>query len=252
MGKMRSGWDFLPEHGFHGSANKGMTHVGGYTRSKPKFAKGGGVKGPTDAKTGKSIPAAKIPTPTVGEKGPDLKVGFPGNHLAFAKGGHFKREDAEPHENQEGYTHREPEQGEHLEARRGGKIRKAKGGPVHNHFKSSHRIESKPIGLNHPNAGHPYKHHAPPHKNEGHKSYFAGGGIARPTGMPRAPVIGMKKVRHSPAMVGGKGMGRPQPGVPGLPAGGTPSMGQQPMKPRGMGGGMGSMVGTPMKKGGKC
>lgn len=209
MGKMRSGWDFLPENGFHGSSEKGMQQVSAYSRSKPKFAKGGNVKAPTTAKTGKSFPAAQVPTPTVGAKGPDLNVKFPGNHLSFAKGGKigsYKHEDAEPNESQSGYTHKEPEQGEHLEARRGGRIHKA------------------------------------------------GGGIARPTGMPRAPVIGMKRVRHAPSMPGG-GMGRPQPGIPGAGAQGTPAFGQQPMKPRGMASGLGSMGGMKMggmKKGGKC
>lgn len=254
MGKMRSGWDFLPEHGFHGSSNKGMTQVSGYSRAKPKFAKGGKVGGPTDSKTGKSFPAAKIPTPQVGKKGPDLNIKAPGNHLAFAKGGKvggFKSEDSEPHESQAGYTHNEPEQGEHLEAARGGAIRRAKGGPVHNHFRSGHKIESHPIGLHHPHNGHPDKHHAPPHKAEGHKLYKAGGGIARPTGMPRAPVLGMKRVRHSPSMPGG-GMGRPQPGIPGMGSQGTPAFGQQPMKPRGMAGGIGSMGGPGLKTGGRA
>jgi len=204
MGKMRSGWDFLPEHGFHGSSNQGVTHVGSYSRAKPKFAKGGKVGGPTDSKTGKSFPAAKIPTPQVGKGGPDLNVRAAGNHLTYARGGKvgFKHEDSEPDESQKGYTHNEPEQGEHLEARKGGPIRKA------------------------------------------------GGGIARPTGMPRAPVLGMKRVRHSPSMPGG-GMGRPQPGIPGMGAQGTPAFGQQPMKPRGMAGGIGTMGGG-LKKGGRC
>jgi hypothetical protein len=255
MGKMKSGWDFLPEHGFHGSAAKGMTHVSGYSRSKPKFAKGGAVKGPTDAKTGKGFAAAKIPTPQVGKKGPDLNIKAAGNHLAFAKGGAVS-EDSEPNESQAGFSHGDPETHQHLEARRGGRIHKAKGGPVHNHFRQGHKIESHPdgFGVHHPKAGHPYKHHAPPHKKEGHKAYFAGGGIARPTGMPRAPVLGMKRIRHAPGMPGsGKSMGRPAPGIPGMPQQGTAAMGQQPMKPRGMGGSMGTMVGRPMlSKGGRC
>jgi hypothetical protein len=253
MGKMRSGWDFLPEHGFHGSVSKGTTHVSGYSRHKPKFSKGGEVKPP-----GRSFPAAKIPTPTVGAKGPDLNIKAAGNHLAYAKGG-FISEDSEPHESQTGYSHSDHEAHEHMEARRGGKIHKAKGGPVHNHFKPGHRIESHPhgMGIHHPQHGHKSgahgkDHHlAPPHGKHGHK-HFAVGGIARPTGMPRAPVLGMKRIRHAPGMTGGKSMGRPQPGIPGLPQAGTAAMGQQPMKPRGMGGQMGSMVGTPMKKGGKC
>lgn len=261
MGKMRSGWDFLPEHGFKGSVAKGMTHVSGYSRKTAKFAKGGKVKGPTDAKTGESFPAARVPTPTVGAKGPDLNVKFPGNHLAFKKGGKVS-----------GYREMPEKQNKELFAK-GGKVhndhdeddeRYAKGGPVHSHFMEGHKLHAHPngIGVHHPMRGHTSgahskggrSHIAPPHEKAGHKR-FAGGGIARPTGMPRAPVIGMKRVRHAPGMIGAGGMGRPQPGIPGLSQPGTSSFGQQPMKPRGMGSGLGSVAGrglTPMKKGGAC
>lgn len=270
---MKMGWSFHPEHGFSKSCG-GDVHVKGYMRGGPvRKAEGGTVK-----PHGKAFPPAKVPTPTVGTKGPDLDVKFPGNHLAFAKGGHlskkfreeeghphkmhkaegghFESEDSEPHESQAGYSHKEGEEGEHLEARRGGKImKKAEGGPVHNHFLSGHKLASMPIGIKHPKHGHKaVKQYSPAtHESLGYQK-FAAGGMARPTGMPRAPVIGMKRQRHAPSMPGGggQGMGRPQPGIPGMPQGGTSSFGQQPMKPRGIPSAMGTMGGMAggMKKGG--
>jgi hypothetical protein len=250
-GKMKMGWSFDKEHGFSKSCGGGV-QVKGYMRGGPvRKAEGGTVK-----PTGKSFPAAPKQSPTVGAKGPDLDVKFPGNHLAFAKGGHFESENSEPHESQEGYSHKEPEQGEPLEARKGGKImRKAEGGPVHNHFLSSHKLASMPVGLHQPALGHKvHPHHkVKTHEKVGYQK-FAAGGMARPTGMPRAPVIGMKRQRHAPSMPGGggQGMGRPQPGIPGMPQGGTASFGQQPMKPRGIPSAMGTMGGMAggMKKGG--
>lgn len=130
---IKQGWSFGKEHGFTGSA--GQTMVKGYAR-------GGGVKG---AEAGK------------GKLGPDLNVKFPGNHLAYKKGGFVNAKETD------------------MDAKRGGPIHKAKGG------------------------------------------------MARPPGMPRAPVLGMKRTRHPPGMPGGMGNSMPQ--VPGLPAAGAAPMG---------------------------
>lgn len=118
MGKgMKSGWNFGAEHGFSGSAGKTM--VKGYARG-----------GPVKNETGKA-----------GKLGPDLDVKFPGNHLAYKKGGPVK---------------------------------------------------------------------------------LARGGMGRAMGMPKAPVIGMKRMRHPQGMPGAAGA---PPTVPGLPAAGTAPMG---------------------------
>lgn len=73
----------------------------------------------------------------------------------------------------------------------------------------------------------------------------AKGGMTRPMGMPKAPVVGMKRMRHPPGMAGGKG-GGPKPMMPSAP--GMPAMGSAPM-------GVPGKPGSPprvMAKGGKA
>lgn len=54
----------------------------------------------------------------------------------------------------------------------------------------------------------------------------AAGGMTRPMGMPKAPVVGMKRMRHPPGMAGaGAGPKPMMPSVPGLPAAGSAPMG---------------------------
>lgn len=53
----------------------------------------------------------------------------------------------------------------------------------------------------------------------------AAGGMTRPMGMPKAPVVGMKRMRHPP-MMAGAGAG-PKPMMPAAP--GMPAMGSAPM-----------------------
>lgn len=215
-----------------------------------KFAHGGKVKG-----------GATIEKPSAG------------GMLPYKKGGKvgFKPEDQEEHENQTGFQHNDVEKPyEHYEAKRGGRIhRKAHGGHVHDktrhhghvkapqrgpikskahrshamggeatvehsHFLPEHDIVSEPIGIHHDKHGHDdHKHHAPPHKTHGHKKY-AMGGPTRPPGMPRSPMLGMKRMRHGPNQ-------RQMPGIPGMAPVATGSLG--------MGQGTAPKV---MKKGGKA
>lgn len=136
---VKSGWDFEEKHGFSGSAGKTM--VKGYAR--------GGAVTSTPVKTGYQQSEG------AGKKGPDLDVKFPGNHLAYKKGGMVMKGDA-------------------------------KGGPIKR----------------------------------------AAGGLSRPMGMPKAPVIGMKRTRHPAGMAGaGAGPKPMMPSVPGLPAAGSAPMG---------------------------
>lgn len=194
---IKQGWDFEASHGFTASA--GQTIVKGYARGGKVakddcFAKGGKI-GPVKKgalhkelgiKQGEKIPASRLAAAKKssnplerkratfaqnakkwahkakggrieqaeagkGKGGPDLKVGFPGNHLAYKKGGMVEKE--------------------------------CDGGPINR----------------------------------------AKGGMSRPMGMPRAPVIGMKRMRHPGGMPGG--MNKPMPSVPGMPAAGTAPMG---------------------------
>lgn len=131
---IKSGWGFEAKHGFTGSAGKTM--VKGYAR--------GGAVGKGAIKTS-AVNANFQQSDGAGKKGPDLDVKFPGNHLAYKKGG-----------------------------------------PVMERAK---------------------------------------GGMTRPMGMPKAPVVGMKRMRHPPAMPGG-GAG-PKPMMPSAP--GMPAMGSSPM-----------------------
>lgn len=154
---IKSGWGFEAKHGFTGSAGKTM--VKGYAR--------GGAVGKGAIKTS-SVNANIQQSDGAGKKGPDLDVKFPGNHLAYQKGGKVDQ-------------------------------------PIMNRAK---------------------------------------GGMTRPMGMPKAPVVGMKRMRHPPAMAGGKG-GGPKPMMPAAP--GMPAMGSAPM-------GVPGKPGSPprvMAKGGK-
>lgn len=270
MGKMHTGWPFLAEHGFHGSAGK--TAVKGYMRGGHVKKAVGAVKAPQKGPVhGSAPPAANVhrsvgkttphpyakggpahadgiaPRPSSGkvQGGPSVRTPSAGGNLRFAKGGKFKPEDQEKHESQTGFAHHDVEKpGKHYEAKRGGHLHKAKGGPVSgrngggfahpesSHFLPEHRIVSTPIGLSHPKHGHAAKHHATPHKPHGHKE-FAKGGSTRPMGMPRAPMIGMKRVRHGPGQ-------KQMPGIPGMPPVGT--------SPLGLGAGTAPRV---MKRGGR-
>lgn len=104
--------------------------------------------------------------------------------------------------------------------------------PEHNHFLSSHKIESHHKGIHHHGHGFSKRHHAPPHESLEHRKYADGGSI-RPMGMPRAPMLGMKRVRHGPGQ-------RQMPGLPGMAPVGT--------SPLGMGAGTAPRV---MKRGGR-
>lgn len=155
---IKSGWGFEAKHGFTGSAGKTM--VKGYAR--------GGAVTTSTVKTGYQQSEG------AGKGGPDLDVKFPGNHLAYKKGGMVEKD--------------------------------CDGGKVMARAK---------------------------------------GGMTRPMGMPKAPVVGMKRMRHPPGMAGAGG-GGPKPMMPSAP--GMPAMGSAPM-------GVPGKPGSPprvMAKGGKA
>lgn len=265
MGKMRNCWSFGKEHGFSGSA--GEQHVAGYKRGGS--VKGGGhgttPRGPMKHIKQHGPEKGSAPKAANPHKAP-MRSTTPHK---YAKGGNFKQENSEPNESQKGFEHKDKETHEEYEAKKGGRIHhKAHGGhvhdkthqhghikapqkgphkskaymshkhggsatPEHNHFLPEHDIVSEPIGLNHPEHGHDKRHHAPPHKTHGHKKY-AMGGPTRPPGMPRSPMLGMKRMRHGPGQ-------RQMPGIPGMAPVATGSLG--------MGQGTAPKV---MKKGGKA
>ena len=257
MGKMRTGWAFTAEHGFHGSAGK--QHVAGYMRGGSVKGGGHGTTPRGPMKGVKQHGPHKGSAPTAHLPPAPSKKPSTGKQHKFAKGGNFKSEDKEPNESQKGFSHEDKEEHEHLEAARGGFIKKAHGGhikapqhgpkrstahmshkhggsatPEHSHFGSSHRLASHGPGVHHSKLGHDdHKHHAPPHKTEGFKKY-AMGGPTRPPGMPRSPMLGMKRMRHGPGQ-------RQMPGIPGMAPVATGSLG--------MGQGTAPKI---MKKGGKA
>lgn len=222
------------------------------TGGEHKFAHGGKVKGgPTHVHP---VPKGEMLAYKKGGLRAEKEDRLPNEHQAG-----FKPEDYEEHEKETGFTHDDPEVGDHYEAARGGLIghKKARGGHIkapqhgpvrskahmshkdhteatveHSHFLSSHKLASHK-GLKHDKHGHDdHAHHAPPHGTHGFKKYAAGG-PTRPPGMPRAPMLGMKRMRHGPGE-------RQMPGIPGMAPVATGSLG--------MGQGTAPRV---MKKGGK-
>lgn len=98
---------------------------------------------------------------------------------------------------------------------RGGVVKKAKGGPV-----QGERGKLGPdLNVKFPGNHLAYKAGGKVQGDaRGGSVKLAKGGMPRPPGMPRAPVVGMKRTRHAPGM-------KSMPGVPGLPAGGAGPMG---------------------------
>lgn len=159
---------------------------------------------------------------------PEHKGKFTARHIGVEKGLHSKSKVVREEANFARMAKR------HFEP-----LKKAKGGPVagfngkgsshpeHNHYRHGHKIESHPdgIGSEPHDIGHGYadKHHSPPHGKHGHKAFakggkYADGGPTRPPGMPRSPMLGMKRMRHGPNQ-------RQMPGIPGMAPVAAPSLG---------------------------
>lgn len=180
---IKQGWDFEASHGFSGSAGK--TIVQGYARggtvSKPMnlHLKKGALHKDLGVPQGQKIPASKLASAKNSSSPLERKRA---NFAINAKKWQHKAEGGTVQSDERGKLGPDLNvkfPGNHLAYQQGGKVQgDAKGGKV----------------------------------------CLARGGMPRPPGMPRAPVVGMKRTRHAP---GGKSM----PGVPGLPSGGAGPMG---------------------------
>lgn len=215
---IKSGWDFESSHGFSGSAGKTM--VKGYAR-------GGKVGAPICKAKGGAIKTESVRTnfqqsEGAGKGGPDLNVKFAGNHLAYRKGGMvMKKADGGPIVPKQSLT--------------AGVVRTAINRGVNGESFDRARVRvgdkrAKSVqGAQ--DAGKPINMGAPGDADDanfkkGGPIKRAAGGMTRPMGMPKAPVVGMKRMRHPPGMAGaGAGPKPMMPSVPGLPAAGSAPMG---------------------------
>lgn len=117
---------------------------------------------------------------------------------------------------------------------RGGKVGdpmcKAKGGAIKTSAVKTNFQQSEGAGKGGPDLNVKFAGNHLAYKKGGHVDEpiinRAKGGMTRPMGMPKAPVVGMKRMRHPPGMAGaGAGPKPMMPSVPGLPAAGSAPMG---------------------------
>ena len=186
---IKSGWAFEASNGFSGSAGK--THVQGYARGgKIGPIKKGALHKEMGIPQGQKIGKARLEEAKHSSSPTERKrANFALNmHKKYAEGGQVKTTPVKT-----GYQQSEGA---------------GKGGPDLNVKFAGNHLAYKKGGAVDPMCK-------------------AKGGMTRPMGMPKAPVVGMKRMRHPPGMMGG-GAGGPKPmmpSVPGLPAAGSYPMG---------------------------
>lgn len=185
---IKQGWDFEASHGFTASAGKtivqGYARGGGVRKPMNLHLKKGALHSSLGVKQGSKIPVSKIKA-AESSSSPLLRkrAQFADN----ARKWQHKAEGGVVQSDDKGKLGPDLNvrfPGNHLAYKAGGKVQDdACGGPV---------MKAK-------------------------------GGMMRPPGMPRSPVVGMKRTRNPRGMAGG--MSKPMPAVPGLPAGGAGPMG---------------------------
>jgi hypothetical protein len=192
---IKNGWDFESSHGFTGSAGKTM--VKGYAR--------GGKIGPI--KKGALHKEMGIPQ---GQKIPSSKL-----QAAKHSSNPLERKRANFAINAKKWNHAE-----------GGPICKAEGGQIKTSAVKTGYQQSDGAGKGGPDLNVKFAGNHLAYKKGGEVMKRAKGGMTRPMGMPKAPVVGMKRMRHPPGMAGQGGGPKPMmPSVPGLPAAGSAPMG---------------------------